>query len=81
MRNREKEALQELHSDPKDVLAKKKAPVVIQGINFRAVNEIYDTRTFKKKTDSKSVGPIVAQKKRPMTEENGASDHAPWNHE
>ena len=46
MHQREVDGLQELHSDPKDKATngeKKKYPKII-GVNFRAVNEIYDSR-------------------------------------
>lgn len=45
MHKRELDDLAELHSDPKDKAVKRRGePFVITGINFRAVNEIYDTR-------------------------------------
>ena len=43
MQQRELNALKELHSDGNDVVAGNQEPVVIYAINFKAVNEIYDT--------------------------------------
>ena len=44
MHKREKEALADLHADDKDKVNLDKDPVVITGINFKVVNEIYDSR-------------------------------------
>jgi len=44
MHKRERDALADLHADDKDKINPAKDPVVITGINFKVVNEIYDSR-------------------------------------
>ncbi len=55
MHKREIDDLAELHSDPKDKenSSRRGEPFVLTGINFQAVNEIYDTRKGNVKPNEK----------------------------
>ena len=72
MSQREHAALADLHADAEEKDSSDKEPVVITGINFKAINDIYEKNSRQKTKASKSANDLEgswygAQKTKKMT--------------